>query len=122
MVTSDLKPKTHADSAGCPCRSETILVIFLIEHILDGAVNPQRHFLFLESECVTCRQIAFPVAFETVNIGLKVEIIRVEDRREICARREKVEIDPKPLEPLRCHKRELMIGNAERFQNPGELP
>ena len=115
------KAKAHSNSPRCSCRSKTIFIIYLIENIFDGAKKTQRHFFLLEPESITGCQIAFSIAFETVNIGAKGKPIRIEDRREIVARCKKIKIDPKPPEPLRRHECELMIGNAERFSDARAL-
>ena len=108
-----LKPETQPDAARRPRCSKTVLVILLIEDILDRCVQPQGHFFFLKSKSISGRQIAFAVAVETKNVGRKRRV--AEYRREINARRKKIEIYPKPFKPLRRDQRKLMIRNAKCF-------
>ena len=113
----NLKSETHADPAGCFCSSKAVLVIFLIENILNRSIDAERHLFFFEPESITRCQVAFAVSLETVNISQESETVRVEDRRKVCARREKIKIDPRTFETLRRDQRELMIGNAKRFSD-----
>src|SRR5437764_73660 len=76
-------------------RLKSVFVIFIIENIFDRPVNTDVLFLLLKPECISRRQIAFSVASEAVNIGSKRRIAK--DRRQISARSEEIEIDPKLL-------------------------
>ena len=109
-----LKPETHPKTPCRSGRSETVLVVLLIENILDRSVNTQG-LLPLKGKCIPRRQIAFAVAGKAVDIGVERRVAKY--RSEIGRRRQKIKIHPKSFEPLRRNERELMIGNAERCVN-----
>ena len=101
-----LKAKAQADSASRSRRAKTVIVIILIENVLDRPVQPQCHFFLLKPERISARQIAFPVAAKTIDVGSKNRI--AEYRRQIAVGRQKIKIHPRPFEPLRCDQCELV--------------
>ncbi len=69
----------------------------------------------LDRKGIPSRQVALSVAPEAIDVRVERRITK--DRSKICRGREEVEIHPKTLVPLRRDERELVIGNAERFQD-----
>jgi len=92
---------------------ESVLEIFIIENVLNGAEQPQTHPIASQWKCVTGGQIGSTVSLKAVSV--RAECSAAENRGEIRTRRQNVEAHPEPFNALGYDKRELMIGNSERF-------
>ncbi len=92
--------------------AKTVFVVFAAEQIFDLAVNPQRVFIFAESEPVTGRQIGVAVSVKAVDIRAERRIAK--DRSKVIACRQQIEIHPKLFVTLGRDKGKLAFRNAER--------
>ena len=106
-----LKPKTQTDSPVSIKRAKAVFVIIIAEQILNCAENAQIKPFAAERKVVAACQIGAAIAVKAKNPGRKTEW------REITARREKIERRPSAFESLRRNERELMLRNAERFDD-----
>ncbi len=105
--------ETQTDTAVPARRSKTVLEILMIEEVFDGGKQPERHRVFSQRERVTGRQVRPAIAAEPVRVLAERRIAK--HRSQIRTRCKQVQIDPKPFDPLRNDKGELVIRDAERF-------